>query len=48
VAAAAEALLEAETPVLLAGSGVTIAGAREHLQSLAELLPARVATTPRA
>ncbi|MBI2394682.1 MAG: thiamine pyrophosphate-binding protein [Deltaproteobacteria bacterium] len=44
---AAEVLLEAERPVILAGSGVAIAGAEEHLRTLAELLPARVATTPR-
>jgi acetolactate synthase-1/2/3 large subunit len=48
VARASDALLEAEYPVLLAGSGVVIAQAREHLHTLAELLPARVATTPRA
>jgi acetolactate synthase-1/2/3 large subunit len=45
---AAEVLLAAERPVLLAGSGVRIARAEEHLRALAELLPARVATTPRA
>ena len=44
---AAEVLLNAERPVLLAGSGVGIGGATEHLRALAELLPARVATTPR-
>lgn len=43
----AERLIEAEKPVVLAGAGVGIAGAEEHLQVLAELLPARVATTPR-
>lgn len=48
VARASEALLDAELPVLLAGSGVVVAQAREHLQTLAELIPARVATTPRA
>lgn len=48
VARASDALLEAEYPVLLAGSGIAIAQAREHLHTLAELLPARVATTPRA
>ncbi len=41
-------LLQAKNPVILAGSGVHIAGAEEHLRTLAELLPARVATTPRA
>jgi acetolactate synthase I/II/III large subunit len=45
---AADALLAAEHPVLLAGSGVAAANAEEHLQVLAELLPARVATSPRA
>jgi acetolactate synthase I/II/III large subunit len=45
---AADALLSAEYPVLLAGSGVAAAGAEEHLRVLAELVPARVATSPRA
>jgi acetolactate synthase-1/2/3 large subunit len=45
---ATELLLEAERPCLLVGSGVGIAGAQEHVLSLAEMLPARVATTPRA
>jgi acetolactate synthase I/II/III large subunit len=45
---ATEALIGAEYPVILAGSGVGLAGAEDHLLSLAELLPARVATTPRA
>ena len=44
---ASRALLGARRPVLLAGSGVAGAGAGEHLRELAELLPARVATTPR-
>ncbi len=44
---ATETLLQAEHPVLLAGSGVAISGGEEHLLALAELLPARVATTPR-
>jgi len=44
---AAEALMSARSPVLLVGAGVGAAGAEEHLLSLAELLPARVATTPR-
>jgi acetolactate synthase I/II/III large subunit len=44
---AAELLREAQRPVILAGSGVGLAGAEEHLHSLAECLPARVATTPR-
>jgi acetolactate synthase-1/2/3 large subunit len=45
---AVEVLLAAEKPTLLAGSGVGIAGAEQHLRVLAEILPARVATTPRA
>ncbi|MDP9002869.1 MAG: thiamine pyrophosphate-binding protein [Myxococcota bacterium] len=45
---AADALLGAEHPVLVVGSGVASAGAEEHLRALAELLPARVATSPRA
>lgn len=44
---AAKALLEATHPVILVGAGVGIANAEEHLASLAEMLPARVATTPR-
>lgn len=45
---ATDLLLGAERPVILVGSGVGIAGAEEHVRNLAELLPARVATTPRA
>ncbi|MFH1807622.1 MAG: thiamine pyrophosphate-binding protein [Pseudomonadota bacterium] len=45
---AATLLLQAEHPLLLAGSGVLRAGAEEHLAALAELLPARVASTPAA
>jgi acetolactate synthase-1/2/3 large subunit len=45
---AAETLLAASYPVLLVGSGVAAAGAEEHLRVLAELLDARVATSPRA
>lgn len=44
---ATEILLNAKRPVILAGSGVGIANAEEHLRALAELLPARVATSPR-
>ena len=45
---AASLLLAAERPIILAGSGVHSAHAEEHLRALAELLPTRVATTPRA
>lgn len=48
VSRAAELLCEARRPTLLAGAGVASAGAAEALGSLAELLPARTATTPRA
>jgi acetolactate synthase-1/2/3 large subunit len=44
---AAGLLRKAKRPVILAGSGVGVAGAQEELRSLAECLPARVATTPR-
>ncbi len=47
VQAASEALLAAKRPVFLAGSGVAVARATEHVRTLAEMLPARVATTPR-
>jgi acetolactate synthase-1/2/3 large subunit len=45
---AVEVLLTSERPTLLAGAGVGIANAQQHLRVLAEILPARVATTPRA
>ena len=45
---AADALLAASRPLILAGSGVGIAGAEIHLLNLAEIFPARVCTTPRA
>ncbi|MCR9162324.1 MAG: thiamine pyrophosphate-binding protein [Nannocystaceae bacterium] len=48
VAEASRALVEAENPVLLVGSGVATARAQQHVRALAELLPARVATSPRA
>jgi len=48
VAAAADKLLKAKKPTLLVGSGVVTSGAEEHVQTLAELLQARVATSPRA
>lgn len=44
---AAELLLGAERPLVLAGAGVATGGAQEPLRSLAELFPARVATSPR-
>jgi acetolactate synthase-1/2/3 large subunit len=48
VSAASRRLLSARHPVILVGSGAATAQAAEHVRSLAELLPARVATTPRA
>lgn len=48
VAEASRRLLAAKRPVLLVGSGCPSAEASEHVLTLAELLPARVATTPRA
>ncbi len=45
---AVDVLHAAHRPVLLAGSGVAIANAEQHLLALADALPARVATTPRA
>jgi acetolactate synthase I/II/III large subunit len=48
VSAASRRLLSAKHPVILVGSGAATAQAAEHVRSLAELLPARVATTPRA
>ncbi len=47
VGEAASLLLKAERPAILAGAGVGVADARDHLRELAELLPARVATSPR-
>lgn len=44
---ASDILLAAEHPVILVGAGVGVAVAEEHVQTLAELLPARVATSPR-
>jgi acetolactate synthase-1/2/3 large subunit len=44
---AVDHLLSARRPVILAGSGVSIAGAEEHLATLADLIGARVATSPR-
>jgi acetolactate synthase I/II/III large subunit len=48
VQSAANALIDARFPAILVGSGVATANARARLRTLAELLPARVATTPRA
>jgi acetolactate synthase-1/2/3 large subunit len=45
---ASELLLNARNPVILAGSGVRVARAEQQLKALADLLPARVATTPKA
>jgi acetolactate synthase-1/2/3 large subunit len=45
---AGEALLAAKNPVFLVGSGVRTANAEQHVKALADMLPARVATTPRA
>jgi acetolactate synthase-1/2/3 large subunit len=44
---AAEGLLAARRPTILAGAGVGVARAEQSLRSLAELLQARVATSPR-
>lgn len=44
---AVELLMHAEHPVILAGAGLRFSGATGPLLSLAEMLPARVATTPR-
>jgi acetolactate synthase-1/2/3 large subunit len=45
---ATDALLAARRPLILVGSGVGTAAAEAHVRTLAELLPARVVTTPRA
>lgn len=45
---ASDALVSAEYPVLLVGSGAREAAASGQVMALAELLPCRVATTPRA
>jgi acetolactate synthase-1/2/3 large subunit len=44
---AAQLLVGAKRPAIFAGAGVGVAGGEDHLKSLAELLSARVATTPR-
>jgi len=44
---AAQLLVEARHPVILAGAGVANSDAGDPLRGLAEMLPARVATTPR-
>jgi acetolactate synthase-1/2/3 large subunit len=48
VAQAGTELLAASRPLFLVGSGVASADASEHVRSLAELVQARVVTTPRA
>lgn len=45
---AAQVLVEAKYPVILAGSGIESSQSEEHLLTLAELLPTRVCTSPRA
>ncbi len=45
IAAAAELLAAAHSPVIICGGGVVIAGAEQELQALAEVLGAPVATT---
>jgi len=45
IAAAAEAILSAESPLLICGGGPVIAGAMAELEALAELLEIPVATT---
>jgi acetolactate synthase I/II/III large subunit len=45
IAAAAEAILSAETPLLICGGGPVIAGAVAELEALAELVEIPVATT---
>lgn len=44
---AVDVLHKAKRPAILAGSGVAISNAQQHLLALADALPARVATTPR-
>lgn len=48
VEAAATVLVNAKNPVFIAGSGVELSGARQEFRTLAELLPAKVVTSPRA
>ncbi len=45
IAAAADAILDAERPLFICGGGPVIAGAEAELEALAELLEAPVATT---
>lgn len=45
VDAAAQAILRAKSPVIIAGNGVRVSGAYSELQKLAELIAAPVATT---
>jgi acetolactate synthase-1/2/3 large subunit len=44
---ASRVLFDADRPAILVGSGVACSNAQQHVLSLAEMLPARVATTPR-
>ena len=45
LAAAAQVLLEASTPAIIAGGGISLSGASPELQELAELMAIPVATT---
>lgn len=45
---AGDLLLDATHPIFLAGSGVSVANSEQILRELAQLIDARVATTPRA
>ncbi len=44
---AAQMLVTSKRPVIFVGAGVGTGGAEQHVRALAELLPSRVATTPR-
>ncbi len=45
---AGDALLTAQYPVILAGTGVHVSGAHDHLRALVDIVGARVATSPKA